>query len=380
MSMPELRPRCLTITAVGDMMFDRRLTPPRIFYHYPDVSTIGAPFEGHIRFPFPNTRESVQWLSSLDRHVHGIHATSHLADSMPLDLPPDADDPAYPFLEIGGTLQSSDIVFGNLECPLVARGRRMNNDVCYSADPAYARAMRNAGFRVVSFANNHCYDFGEEGFLSTLEALRANDVQVAGAGTSLSEARKPALFRVNDLTVAFLAYTMLGPDWIFATEAESGVVPLNPLIAGEDIRGVREQADLVVLSLHWGIEGRPTPWPRLVDLAHDLVDTGADVVLGHHAHVPGSVEIYNGRPIFYSLGNFSFGHDHRQWGTDMVVQLHVRDGALAQVDMLPIRGRYQPAVANGDIAAQFHRYITGVSRMFQTRPSFDAPVSRIELR
>lgn len=373
-------PGRLTITAVGDMMFDRRLTPPRVFYHYPDVSTIGIPFEGQIRFPFTNTRESVHWLSSLDRHVQGVHATSHMAESVPLELPSDAGQPDYPFREIAGTLQSSDIVFGNLECPLVTEGRRMVNDTCYAADPAYARAMAEAGFRVVSFANNHCFDYGEEGFLATLQALRENGIGVIGAGTTLEAARTPAVLRANDVAVAFLAYTMIGGDSIFATDGESGVAPLNPMIVGEDIRRARTAADLVVLSLHWGIEGRPMPWPRLVDLAHDFVDAGADAVLGHHAHVPGSVEIYRGRPILYSLGNFTFGHDHRAWGTDMIARLHVQDGAVAAVELLPIRGRFQPAVVHGEMSMQFHRYITGASRQFGTKPVYDAPASRIDLR
>lgn len=362
------------------MMFDRRLVPPRIFYHYPDVSSVGAPFEGHIRYPFTNTRESVRWLAALDRHVHGVHATAHLADSIALELPPEADQPDYPFRTIAGEFQNADLVFGNLECPLVSQGRRMANDVCYAADPAIAQAMARAGFRVVSFANNHCFDYGEPAFLSTIDTLREHGIAVVGAGTSLDAARTPAVLEVNGVAIAFLAYSMLGQDYIFATDDESGAAPLNPMIVGEDIRRARNEADLVVLSLHWGVEGRAVPWPRLIELAHDLIDSGADVILGHHPHVPGSVEIYRGRPIFYSLGNFSFGHDHRAWGTDMIANIHVRDGALHEIELLPIRGRYQPAVVNGDAAMQFHRYITAVSRQFGTAFQFSERSSRIELR
>jgi poly-gamma-glutamate synthesis protein (capsule biosynthesis protein) len=322
----------------------------------------------------------MQWLAALDRHVHGVHATSHLADSVALELPPDADEPDYPFREIAGELQTSDLVFGNLECPLVRDGRRMANDTCYSADPAFARAMARSGFRVVSFANNHCFDYGEPAFLATMDALRENGIAVVGAGTSLDEARTPAVFRINGLAIAFLGYSMLGPDCIFATNRESGVAPLNPMIVGEDIRRARAEADLIALSLHWGVEGRPVPWPRLIELAHDFIDSGADVILGHHPHVPGSVEIYRGRPIFYSLGNFSFGHHHRTWGTDMIARIHVRDGALDEIELLPIRGRYQPAVVNGDAAMKFHQYITAVSRQFGTTPLFSGRSSRIELR
>ena len=361
------QPHRITVSAVGDIMPDRRLRPPRTFFHYPDVSTCGGPFEGQIRFPFPNTRESAQWLSSFDRHVHGVHATAHAATSIPLETSPELEQWDYPFRGIADELRSSDVVFANLECPLSVRGRRMSNDVTYSADPAFAAAMAAAGIRVVSFANNHCFDFGEVAFHDTLAALKANGIAVAGAGASLEEARQPAVVEAGGVRIAFLGYSMIGPDAIYATDDECGVAPLNPMMVGQDVARIRADVDLVALSLHWGVEARPIPWPRLVDLAHDFVDCGVDVILGHHPHVPGSIEVYRGRPIFYSLGNFIFGHDHANWGDNMLVRLHVDDRRLSQVEILPVRGRYQPAVVDGDAAAAFHRQLTAVSHLFGTR-------------
>lgn len=367
------------ITAVGDLMFDRRLQPPRIFFHYPDVSTCGPFFEGHVRFPFPNTHESLHWLSALDRHVHGVHQTAHAAQSIGLELPEDAEQFDYPFRAIVDELKQSDLVFGNLECPLSTRGRRMSNDQAFAAAPGFARSMAEAGFRVVSFANNHCFDYGEIAFFDTLDVLREHGITVVGAGASLQEARRPAITDVGGVRIAFLAYSMIGPDWIYATNGECGVAPLNPMTVGEDIVRVRADVDLVVLSVHWGVEGRATPWPRLVEIAHDFMDSGVDVILGHHPHVPGSIEIYNGRPIFYSLGNFIFGHDHSSWADDMIVKLHVGGRRLSRVEVLPVRGRYQPAVVDGDDAEPLRRHLAAVSRPFGTTFSVSPGSCTIDL-
>jgi poly-gamma-glutamate capsule biosynthesis protein CapA/YwtB (metallophosphatase superfamily) len=368
----------ITITAVGDMMFDRRLLPPRMFYHYPEVSACVPGFEGHSRIPFVNMPDSQQWLTALERPVHGIQLSSHAATSERLALPAEADDPGYPFSAIADDLRA-DIIFGNLECPLSDRGRRLNNDTCYRASPRFAEALARVGFRVVSFANNHAFDYGEVAFHDTLEALRTNGIAVVGAGASLGEARRPAILEVEGVKIAFLAYSMVGPDWIYAGPHECGVVPLNPLIVGQDIAAIRSKVDIVLLSVHWGVEGRSTPWPRLTEMARDFIDCGADAILGHHTHVPGSIDVYHGRPIFYSLGNFTFGHDHDNWGEDMIVRLGIENRQLRDVEVSPIRGRYQPGVLNGNDARQFHDRLMHISRGFKIGAAFQDGKSRIEL-
>jgi poly-gamma-glutamate synthesis protein (capsule biosynthesis protein) len=369
----------LTIAAVGDVMLDRRVLSPRVFHYFPDVSSSG-PYEGLTRYPFVYSRESVDWLASLDRDVSGVHSTSHAAQSRLLPSPDEASAPDYPFLQINRTLLQSDIVFGNLECPLSRNGRRMTNDACYAADPVFASSMARAGFRVVSLANNHCLDHGETAFSDTLDVLEENGIVVVGAGRTLEAARTAAVFTVNGVSVAFLAYSMTGPEWVYATDNESGVAPMNPLVAGQDIARIRENVDLVILSVHWGSEGRSTPWPRQVELARHLVDAGADAVLGHHSHVPGSVEVYRGRPILYSLGNFIFGHDHPNWGDNFIARLHVQERRLGRLELIPIRGRYQPAVLNDAAAMRFHSHMTEISARFSTSLRYDPPVSIVDLQ
>lgn len=362
----------VTLIAVGDMMFDRRLRPPRLFFHYPDVTTCVGPeglnptFHTQICLPFDFGEDELRWLAALERSIEGVKSTAHKFESITI---PDAEDagPEFPFAAMRLELSSADFVFGNLECPLTSSGRRMKNDGAYSADPAYARALHDAGFRVVSLANNHAFDYGETGLLETVSHLRESGVEVIGAGASLLESRAPALFEIDGLRIGLLAYTMVAPDFSFASGTESGVAPFNPFVTHQDLQHLKELSDYRIVSVHWGVEGRAHPSTRIVEFAHDLVNSGADLVLGHHSHVPGSIEVYRGKPILYSLGNFSFGHDHRYWSNDFVARISISSLTNVDVDIVPITGRFQPSVLHGEPALRLLRRLQEVSSFFNTR-------------
>ena len=356
----------ITITGVGDIMLDQRVRPPRIFYHFPDISlSPGMPL-APVGIPFANTETSVRWLESLGRSAADVLSSAHAYISIanPAGV---IDDVDFPFMGVNGLLAEPDIVVANLECPLTTRRRRYNNDTCYAASPDYAAALARAGIDVVSLANNHCFDYGEGGFDDTLTALRGAAVGVIGAGATLEEARTPLMLERGGHRLAFLAYTMIGAPHIFATADESGVAPFNPLVVAEDVGRAKETADLVIVSVHWGKENDPVPSHRIVELAHDAIDVGADVVYGHHPHVPGAVEIYQGRPIFYSLGNFIFGHTHREWSTNIAATVSFRHGALETVRITPLVGHFGPAIATGPAAEHCLGRLEFASRGFGTR-------------
>jgi poly-gamma-glutamate synthesis protein (capsule biosynthesis protein) len=348
----------VTVIAAGDMMFDTRRQMPRVFYHYPEFSSCSTGFEGHFKIPFPCTEDNEEWLGSLQRSTYGIAATAHAPTCRREQIAPGSD---YPFDALRSELLAADVVFGNLECPLSERGRRLTNDMSYRASTEYAGALARAGFRAVSVANNHMFDYGETALHDTLEALRRNGIATAGAGETLAEARKPAIVETNGPTCAFLAYCMVGPDIIYATPEECGVAPANPRIVAEDISAARRRADLVFVSLHWGIESRPVPWPRMVELARDIIDAGADAIFGHHSHVAGSVEVFRNRPIFYSLGNFSFGHQHEGWDGGLLARLTLTGNGIESVRLLPITAAVQPARIKGDPARRFFGHLQAIS-------------------
>lgn len=142
--------------------------------------------------------------------------------------------------------------------------------------------------------------------------------------------------------MAFLGYArainIVGSSG-FAQPDQSGVLPMDPLLIAEDIRRVRDQVDYVILSLHWAIENSSDTHPDARRFAYEMIDAGADMILGHHPHVPRGVEVYDGKVIFYSLGNYTFGHNHTYWGDGYVGRLTLGPDGVTQVDILPIAGQ-----------------------------------------
>jgi len=363
---PPPQRRSALIHAVGDLMFDCDLPPARVFYHRPDVAACDDDYQPAFKLPYLNTQQSRDWLVARNQFINGIYATSHLTISRMLSPRPDPAQYDLPFDAIRSELLAADVVFGNLECPLSRRGRRSGNDTCYRAAPEFADAMARAGFNVISLANNHMFDYGEPAFLDTLKAVRASGMAIVGAGETLPLARSAAIRVIGDLKIAFLAYSMHGQSWGFATDDESGVAPLNPMIVAEDVGRIRRDVDFVIVSVHWGLEYQPTPYARQRELAHELINCGVDVIFGHHSHVPGSIEIYRGRPIFYSLGNFVFGHTHDAWGDNMLARLRIEDGQLARISVVPVTGVYQPCVARGEAASRFCQHLGRISAEYGT--------------
>lgn len=225
--------------------------------------------------------------------------------------------PTSVFAGVRQLLQDADIAFANLESPASSRGTKISpKNFTFRSTPEALDALVDASIDVVAFANNHSMDFGVEAFLDTMTHLQERGVDYVGAGKDLSEALKPFVNEVNGVKVAFLAFTQKSflPSWSYdlwaAQESKPGVVFLD----GEEGRKVvlaavaeaKKAADVVLLSLHWGYEGTLAPqnWQR--ELGKAAIDAGATAIIGHHPHLPFGVEIYAGKPIIYSLGNFLF--------------------------------------------------------------------------
>jgi poly-gamma-glutamate synthesis protein (capsule biosynthesis protein) len=201
------------------------------------------------------------------------------------------------------------------------------------SEPETAAAIRRAGFDVMSFAGNHCLDWGREALFDTLECAAAAGLKLCGAGETLAAARRPAVVTVNGLTVAFLAFSSILPDGYRAERDRPGAAPMRAFTCYEqsetdqpgtparvhtfahrddlralcdDIRSARAAADVVIVSMHWGVHFVPAEiadYQR--DVARAAVAAGADAILGHHPHILKGVELIEGRPVFYSLGNFA---------------------------------------------------------------------------
>lgn len=249
------------------------------------------------------------------------------------------DDPDSMFVGCRAAFAGGDIAFAQLETTVTDRGARSPNaKLAMRAPPSMATACRQAGIDVMSFASNHCLDWGYEGFSDTLDNVQAAGVALCGAGATIDEARKPAIVAHHDLKIAFLAYSSILPDGYRATTNTPGCAALrahtvyaqiehdqpgtpartlsypyredlDALLA--DVASARDCADIVLVSLHWGlhmVEAEIADYQRIV--AHAAIDTGAHAILGHHPHILKGVEIYRGAPVFYSLGNFAIEQPH----------------------------------------------------------------------
>lgn len=250
------------------------------------------------------------------------------------DVAPSRPDPDTLFDLVRPTLAQADVAFMQLELPISTRGARLPQVRHTDRSPhASAQAFRRAGFSVVSFAGNHCMDWGADALFDTVSALRDAQLAVVGVGANIAEAREPVIVSVKGQRIAFLAYSSILPLNFWAEENRPGCAPMRAWTLYEqiehdqpgtpcrvhtfanredlqaltaDIRKLRERADFVAVSLHWGIHFVPgviADYQREVGRA--AIDAGADVILGHHAHILKGVDVYRGKPIFYSLCNFA---------------------------------------------------------------------------
>jgi poly-gamma-glutamate capsule biosynthesis protein CapA/YwtB (metallophosphatase superfamily) len=218
-------------------------------------------------------------------------------------------DPLYPFLRIATTTQAADLMFVNLENPVSTRGSNQGSEYSFRAEPTSTiNALTYAGIDVVNLANNHIFDYGRTAANDTMQYLRDTGIDYIGFGQNYSEANEPVIETIGQTKIALLGYTQFYASSSWATEAKSGLSSYRSDTIVQKIADIKKakQADLVVISLHWGEEYKTKANATQKALAHKLVDAGADLIVGHHPHVVQEVEEYNGATIAYSLGNFVF--------------------------------------------------------------------------
>lgn len=271
-----------------------------------------------------------------------------------------------------GELRKGDILVGNLEAPITTAGVEFSGKKFrFRTRPETAEILSRIGFSVLTLANNHIMDFGAGGLSDTLRYLDRAGIRHAGAGTTLSEARREALVQVKGKRVAFLAYSLTYPEEFFARRDRPGTAPGLDASIREDVGRMRPAADYVVVSVHWGAEGKGFPKAYQQRVARVAIDAGADLVLGHHPHVLQGVERYRGRTIFYSLGNFTFGSRSVVADRSMIARITL-NGVDQRADIVPINVlnsevRFRPTVLAGGRAQEVIQRINRLSEPFNTR-------------
>ncbi|ACM19551.1 poly-gamma-glutamate capsule biosynthesis protein, putative [Geotalea daltonii FRC-32] len=258
----------------------------------------------------------------------------------------------YPFAATVAALKAGDLAMGNLETPITSGGLEFKDkSYRFKAVPQAAAALKRAGFRVLTMANNHMLDYGTDGLLDTIYHLDKQGIKHSGAGKSLTEARREAIIDCNGNRIAFLSYSLTYPAEFFATGMRAGTAPGYPSYYEKDISRIRANADYVIVSFHWGKEGAATPKRYQVSTARRAVEAGADLVIGHHPHVLQGIESYRNGLIFYSLGNFAFGSLSRNSDRSIIARITL-DRGIKEAELIPINVlnhevRFQPAILKG---------------------------------
>lgn len=264
-------------------------------------------------------------------------------------------------------LSAADLAVGNLEAPLTdSEDEYIDKRFRFKVPPRAVDALKRAGFDVLTLANNHMVDFGHQGVIDTVSCLREAGMQCSGAGADIDQARQAAMVDVDGTTVALLAYSNTFPKEFYATRTRPGTAPGYPGYFIPDIKKTRKQADVVVVSFHWGGEALGKPKDYQQALARQAIDAGAQVVLGHHPHVLQGVEFYGGGVIYYSLGNFAFGSYSKTARTSALARITLSGSSVSKAELLPLdvynlEVSFQPRPLGQDQASAFVRNFNELS-------------------
>jgi poly-gamma-glutamate capsule biosynthesis protein CapA/YwtB (metallophosphatase superfamily) len=217
------------------------------------------------------------------------------------------------FGSVKSILRSADVAVGNLECALGEGGTKAPKAYTFLAPPEAAAWLEDAGFDLLSLANNHSLDYGPAVLEQMMQTLDQAGIRAVGAGADEEQARAPEILDIGGYRLAFLAYVEVpveaygfDPKHWRAGPDSPGVSWADDARIATDLQILDQQVDFIVVLFHFGDEGMETPNRRQIQLSHLAIDNGADLVVGSHPHLVQAEEAYRSGWIFYSLGNFVF--------------------------------------------------------------------------
>jgi poly-gamma-glutamate synthesis protein (capsule biosynthesis protein) len=278
--------------------------------------------------------------------------------------------------------RDADLAMVNLENPLTRSTlRRPNKQFNFKADPEAVKVLTEGGIDIVNLANNHTMDYEESGLVETIATLDQAGIKAVGAGQDIKQARRPTIIEVKGQRIAYFGY--YDADFHAATEGSAGTNPRYNDQVAADIKAIRDQVDWVVVNYHWGVELAEYPGDWQIDLARFTIDQGADVVIGHHPHTLQGAEIYKGRPIVYSLGNFIFGGNSRTDYDTAVLKVALNSNRQMRVEFLPVEiTQYQAKVISTKKAEDIMKRVGQLSQIFdrpmQSPVVLDTPQRQIK--
>lgn len=263
-------------------------------------------------------------------------------------------------------MNNVDVMVVNNEFPYTERGSRLpNKQFNFHADYDTAFYLNDMGADVAIIANNHVYDYGEEGLLDTIDTLNNVGVHPLGAGRNLEEAVQPVYYIINDIKIALVAASQIerldNPDTKGATKDSPGVFRCwnNDLIYTA-VNVAKQNADFVIVCVHWGTEKDPVPDCWQTQMAPKLAEAGADLIIGDHTHRLQGIYYYGNTPCIYSLGNFWFNGTTTDTG---MVEVSIDKNGLKSFQFLPaIQSNYSTNLVYDGEKQRIINYLKSLSK------------------
>lgn len=257
-------------------------------------------------------------------------------------------------------IKNADIAMINEEFPFSTRGTPMQDkQYTFRIEPERVSVFKDMGVDIVTLANNHALDYGQDALVDTFDTLNKAGIKYAGAGNNNEEAKELKTFELKGKTIGILAASRVipVPEWTAGT-SPGMFTTYDPTGLINEITAAREKCDSVIVYVHWGIEKSEYPEEYQRELAKKYIDAGADMVVGAHPHVLQGIEYYNGKPVIYSLGNFIFGS---QIAKTVLLKVNIDEDNQLGLSLTACKTNQQYILEKADNSKEIYDYLTGIS-------------------
>ena len=233
-------------------------------------------------------------------------------------------------------MKNVDIMMVNNEFPFSDRGSKWPDKMyTFRSQPKNAKILKEMGADIVSLANNHVLDYGEDALLDTFKTLNKINMPYIGAGNNIEEAEQPYFFTKNGKKIGYFASSQVLPyGWTASSNHLGSASAYDSSHVKKVIKKIKKQCDVLIVYLHWGVEYKNYPENYQREWAKSYIDSGADAVIGCHPHVIQGVEYYNDKPIVYSLANFWFDRNTKD---SLMVKLSVEENNDIGLTIVPLQ-------------------------------------------
>ncbi len=260
-------------------------------------------------------------------------------------------------------MQAADVMMLNNEFSYSNRGtKESDKSFTFRAKPERVLILNKMGVDLVSLANNHALDYGQDALMDSFDTLDEAGISYVGAGEDVDRAKAPVYYKVGNKTIAYVAasHVIFAMDW-YASDTNPGMIgTYDPTMLVESIKEAKEHSDYVVVFVHWGVERATKPEQYQRNLSKIYIDAGADAVIGCHPHVMQGIEFYQGKPIAYSLGNYWFNASEKESG---MLKLYLKTDGSVDVQLLPAMNKDAKTYLLTDKAekSNYYKLIKGLS-------------------